>query len=140
MIGSVITKRVIRKGYRSLNRRRIEPFMRGWAEDAVFVFPGKVSVSGEKRGRPAIREFFERVLVQFPELEFRIRSLCLQNAFDFVGTNTVAVEWDLEVVNRVGRRCRYSGVTMLHLRLGNVVLGYDYIFDPDILRVSWSEP
>ena len=51
---------MIRRNVRALAQGDIEPLLSGYADDAVLVFPGESSWSGEHRGKTAIEAFLRR--------------------------------------------------------------------------------
>jgi ketosteroid isomerase-like protein len=53
-------RRQIRRNIDALERGEVEPLLRGYAEDAVLVFPGESSWGGEYRGKAAIERFLRR--------------------------------------------------------------------------------
>ena len=53
-------RRQIRRNIEALNRGDPEPLLKGYAADAVLVFPGESSWGGEHRGRAAIEAFLRR--------------------------------------------------------------------------------
>jgi len=53
---------VIRRNVRALRHGDPAPLLAGYAEDAVLVFPGQSSWSGEHRGKAAIEAFLRRFL------------------------------------------------------------------------------
>ena len=139
MIGAIIVKSKVCSAFVSLNRRDLPAFLSGWAEDATFIYPGNISVSGKMQGKKAIQEWFRKYLDQFPKLNFTLKNVCVQNIFAFAGTNVVAVEWDLNLTNREGRDFQNSGVTIINVKKGRVVLVRDYIFDTEVLKRAWGE-
>ena len=92
MIGAIIVKSKVRSAFASLNRRDLPAFLSDWAEDATFIYPGNISVSGKMEGKKTIEGWFRKYLEQFPTLKFTLRSVSVQNIFAFGGTNVVAVE------------------------------------------------
>lgn len=138
MIGAIIAKRKVRSAFDALNRRDLPAFFSGWAEDAVFFYPGNISASGKMEGKKAIEGWFRKYLEQFPTLKFTLRSVSVQNIFAFGGTNVVAVDWDLNLANREGKDFQYGGVTVINVRGGKVVLVRDYIFDTEGLKKAWG--
>jgi len=52
----------IRQGVKALAAGNPEPLIAGFADDAVFHFPGTSSWGGEYRGKPAIAEFLRSFL------------------------------------------------------------------------------
>ncbi len=51
---------MIRRSVDALSRGDLGPLLAGYADDAVLVFPGDSSWSGEHRGKPAIEAFLRR--------------------------------------------------------------------------------
>jgi len=139
MIGAIIVKSKVRSAFAALNRRDLPAFLSGWAEDATFIYPGNISVSGKMQGKKTIQEWFGKYLEQFPTLKFTLRSVSVQNIFAFGGTNVVAVEWDINLTNREGKDFQNSGVTTINVKKGRVVLVRDYVFDTEVLRKAWGE-
>jgi len=116
MIGALIAKRKVRSAFDSLNRRDLLKFLANWREDATFIFPGNISVSGKIEGKRAIVEWFQKYMEQFPQVNFILKSVSVQNIFALGGTNVVAVEWDINLTNREGRDFQNSGVTIVNIK------------------------
>ena len=54
MIGALIAKRKTASAYKSLNSRDISRFLAGWHDEATWIYPGDLSVSGEFKGKKSI--------------------------------------------------------------------------------------
>ena len=67
MIGAVILKLALRGAMDDLNNRRKDKIIANYADDAVIVYPGKMSVSGTRKGKAAVKEFFDKYFDQFIE-------------------------------------------------------------------------
>lgn len=139
MIGAIIAKSKVRSAFKALNRRDLAAFFSGWAEDSVFFYPGDVSASGKMEGKKVIAEWFRKYLDQFPKLNFTLKNVSVENIFAFGGTNSVAVEWDLSLTNREGKDFQNSGVTIISVKGGKVILVRDYILDTSMLKKAWGE-
>ena len=139
MIGTLIAKSKIRSGFNSLGNHDIDTFLKDWAENATFIYPGNISVSGEYQGKKAIEDWFKKFMAQFPIINFTIKHLCLQNIFDMIGTNHIAVEWDVILTNKDGKEIQNSGVTTLDLKMGKAILVRDYIFNLEKVKEGWGE-
>jgi ketosteroid isomerase-like protein len=139
MIGAIIVKSKVRSTFACLNRRDLPAFLSGWADDATFFYPGNISVSGKMQGKKTIQEWFRKYLDQFPKLNFTLKSVSVQNIFAFGGTNVVTVDWDLNLTNREGKDFPNSGVTIISVKKGRVILVRDYIFDTEMLKRAWGE-
>ena len=140
MIGSLIVKKKVSAAFEALNRRDFSTFLSGWTDDAVFVYPGDLSVSGETKGKAAIENWFQRFLDQFPSIKFTLKNVCVENIFDFLGTNTAAVEWDIDLTNRDGKEIQNSGMTIINIEKGKAVWVKDYIFNTgQKFKEAWGE-
>lgn len=66
MIGALIARRNVPKVYEALNRHDLGAFLRNFAEEAVFVYPGDVSLSGTYTGKAVhVQDFFSDTGGQF---------------------------------------------------------------------------
>jgi ketosteroid isomerase-like protein len=139
MIGAIIIKKKIRSAFDSLNQRDVSRFISGWAEDAIFIYPPAVSVGGKTEGKKAIEKWFAKFVEQFPKVNVTVRNVCVENMFDFTGTNVAAAEWDITYTNRDGKEFSNSGVTVIKGRKGKAVWVCDYYFDTDKLKKAWGE-
>ena len=118
MIGVLIAKRVARRSYDAINRGDMPAIMKGWRDDATFTYPGHISVSGTRSGKPEIEKWFRHFIEAVPTRTFRPLSVSVENVFDFVGNNVIAVQWDNRPVNKAGEEFYVRGVTNLDRPVG----------------------
>ena len=95
-------RRQIRRNIEALGRGDLAPLLRGYADDAVLVFPGASTWGGEHRGKPAIERFLRRfvaaglsgrsedILVNGPPWRTRIAVVFVDHASDADGTEVYA--------------------------------------------------
>ncbi len=139
MIGTLLAKRALAGAFQALNDHELEPFMAAWSDDGVFIYPGDIPESGTFRGRAAVTGWFARFFDQFPTIDFHVRAICPRDLFDLVGTNVVAVYWDLDLVNREGHAGKNSGVSVVTLVRGKATQVQDFIFDlGEAFHRNWS--
>jgi ketosteroid isomerase-like protein len=139
MIGALLARRGLAAAFHALNGHELERFMAAWRDDGVFEFPGDIPESGRFEGRAAVESWFRRFFEQYPTIEFSVRDICVRSLLDMMGTNVVAVRWDLRLVNRADHHGSNSGVTVVTLTRGKVVHARDYIFDlGDDFRRNWG--
>ena len=140
MIGAIFAKMSVQAGMEALNRRHVSGFMIGWAEDAVWIYPGELSVSGRFEGKKAVKDWFENLMEQFPQLKFTVHSVSVSNLFALTGNNEAAVHWTVSLTNKNGHHLEYSGVTTLKIRKGKVAQGCDFLFVVDEhVKRGWGE-
>ena len=139
MIGALIAKKIVSSKFDALNRRDFSAFLSGWREDCVFIYPGDIPVSGKMAGKAAIEKWFQNFMEQFPQIKFTLNNICVENLFDFVGTNVVAAHWDIDLTNRNGKEVQNSGITMINIKFGKAQLVIDYLFDTgDKFKTAWG--
>ena len=141
MIGALMARKALAGAFDALNRHDLPKFMSAWRDDGVFVYPGEIPESGTFQGKSAVEGWFCHFFEQFPGIRFDVQNICVRNIFDLAGTNVVAVHWNIQLTNREGRVGQNSGVTVVHIQRGKVVLVKDFIFDlGDNFRRNWSAP
>jgi len=139
MIGAIMAKKAVAGGFEALNQHDLARFMSAWHDDAVFIYPGDVSVSGTYRGRQAIEGWFRTFLDRFPAIEFDVQDVCVRDIFAFGGTNVVVAHWDVKLTDREGTERQNTGVTLLTLKGGKAAQIQDFIFDlGEVFRANWG--
>ena len=129
MIGAFIAKMKIKSAFKALNKHDFPTFSAAWRDDCVFIYPGDIEVSGRFEGKAAIEKWFQLFLKQFPQINFVLKNICLNNVFDLVGTNTVAAHWDIDLKNCDGKDFQNSGITIVKIKYGKAYYVKDYLFD-----------
>ena len=139
MLGALIAKHKVRSAFTYFNDRNMEKFLSLWDDNAIFIYPGNVSVSGTNKGKSTVSAWFNNLMDAGPSVHFSIKSICVDNIFDLIGTNVITVEWDNSVTNRKGINILVSGVSVIRIKKGRIVNARDYIFDPEKLPIAWCE-
>lgn len=137
MLGAVLAKREVRKGFDALNRHDLDTLMDMFHDDGVFEFPSDTIMGGRYEGREAIRDWFERWYDRLPENRFTLHHISVENIFALGATNVAHVEWEDEETDRDGNVFRMTGVTAFEVEGGKARLVKDYIFDQDVLAEIW---
>jgi ketosteroid isomerase-like protein len=133
MFARMIASRQVKKAFDARNRRDIDAFLAGWAENAVLVFPGPVG--GNFRGIESIRSFFREQVERFPRERLNATRVYVSRPFG-VMRQDVAVEWQTELEDETGHRSHHEGVTCLQIRDGKVQRAVEYLFDPSATAAS----
>jgi ketosteroid isomerase-like protein len=139
MIGAIIAKKKAKAGFAAFASRDIDLFIASWAEDATFIYPGNLPVSGTYQGKPEIKKWFDRYLEQFPRFSFTLKNICVKNIIGLSGSNVVSVEWDYTGENKNGKTVNNSGVTAIEIKGMKAIRVQDYMFDLDALKRAWEE-
>ena len=139
MLGAIISKQKVRTAFSYFNDRNMDKFLSLWDDNAIFIYPGNVSVSGTNKGKSAVSAWFNNLMDAGPSVHFSIKSICVDNIFDLIGINVITVEWDNSVTNRKGINILVSGVSVIRIKKGKIIKVCDYIFDPEKLPIAWCE-
>jgi len=111
-------RRQIRRNIAALDRGDPAPLLKGYADDAVLVFPGDSSWGGEHRGRAGIEQFLRRfiaaglsgtaedILVNGPPWRTRIAVVFPDRASDRDGNEVYANRAVLYAIARWGKITR----------------------------------
>ena len=139
MIGAIVAKKALANAFDAMNRHDLPEFMSAWREDGTFIYPGDIPESGAFQGKSAVEGWFRRFFEQYPRIQFDVQSICVANILDLFGNNVAAVHWNLQLTNQEGREGENSGVTVVSIKGGKVLLVKDFIFDlGENFRRNWS--
>lgn len=139
MIGAYVLKRMMGSGTNVMNDRDVEKILEHWRDDAVMIYPGKMSVSGRIEGKEDLKEFFAKFMVQFPELNFTINETYIKDMFAVGFSNTIASEFEVVYTNKHGETFENKGITVIKIKRGKVEQIEDYYFDTEKLTRAWRE-
>lgn len=141
MIGAIIARLAVKSGFNALNERNLDKFMKAWAEQSVWIYPGNLSVSGKYVGKDKVRKWFEHFQEQFPQMRFTVKHLGIGSIFALSGNNVVSAYWELELTNKAGLKYQNAGVTLLKIKGAKVVQGEDFLFknSGDDFTKIWGE-
>jgi ketosteroid isomerase-like protein len=139
MIGAIILKLALRGAMDDLNKRNKEKIIASFADDATIIYPGRMSVSGVRKGKAAIKEFFDKYFDQFPEEHCVAKETYIKNILALGLSNTIAIRFQKRIANKAGQTFENSGISVLTLRRGKVVEMQDFYFDVETLHKMYGE-
>ena len=139
MIGAIMLKVALRGAMNDLNNRRKEKIIASFADDAVIIYPGKMSVSGMRKGKAAIKEFFDKYFDQFPEEHCVAKETYIKNILALGLSNTIAIRFHKKVKTKTGQTFENMGISVLTIRWGKVVEMQDFYFDVEKLQQMYGE-
>lgn len=121
MIGAVISKLARRGAMNELNHRRKDKMIASYTDDAVITYPGKMSLSGTRKGRAAAKEFCDKHFDRFTEEHCEARETYMKNMFGLGLTNTIDIRFHTRKTNKASKTLENTGITALKIRGGRVV-------------------
>jgi len=139
MIGAAIAKTLSRKAFDCLNKKDVEGFLAHWHDDAVFHYPGQLSVSGDIKGKDAIRTWFKNLFEHFPTISFKVNGIYVRDIFAMSPSNAVAVEFDVKATLADGSDYINNYVVLLRIKGGKTVDVREFTFDYETFRRGWGE-
>ncbi len=131
-------EQIVARNFEALNRKDLAAAMRGWADNAVFEFPGHSTISGRFVGKPAIEAWWRRWFERMADVRFVVRRVAFANPFTLTLANTVFVEWVADVTTTDGVSVHAEAVSVMRVRRGKVVFARDYFLDPTIEEMVWG--
>ncbi len=138
MIGTIIARHMLRRGFDHLNNGDIEAFLKSVADDAVIHYPGNLPISGKHRGKAAIREWFRTLFSLFSEYRFTVKNIYMKDVFAFGPSNSAALEFDFEATSINGSPYKNTILIVIHLNNAKVVAWQEFIFDYEAAKVAWA--
>ena len=139
MIGAIVAKQQVNQAFSLLNQKRLDSFLSGWSDDALFHYPGQLTVSGTFAGREAIHSWFNVFFEQFSHIHFQLKHICVENLFDVVGNNNVIAYWDVALTNTQGLAVANTGTNLIKIRGRKVIEVRDFFFHQERLAQGWNE-
>jgi len=115
--------RRVRHVFARLSVGDYEPALAGLATDVHHRFAGDHALGGERHDAAAVRRWFERLFRLFPELRFQVTDVAVSG---WPWDATVTVEWQAEVVPRLGPEYVNVGVHVLRVRRARVACLHAY--------------
>jgi ketosteroid isomerase-like protein len=131
MIGAVISTLPRCGAMNELNHRRKDKMIASYTDDAVITYPGKMSVSGTRKGRAAAKEFCDKHFDQFVDEHCVARETYIRNIFARGLSNTIAIIFHTRRTNEAGKTLDNTGTTAVKIQGGKVVELQDFGFDVD---------
>ncbi len=135
MLGGLIAKKQVRKGFTFFSRQDLNAFVSVFADDAVVVYP----TTGPIKGKGAIREFYGHFFQTFPKVEAVAHEICLENSFDLMGTNVISTHFEISTTNRKGTTFRQEGMLLIKAKRGRLTSVRYFFLDTENLRRAWRE-
>ncbi len=80
-----------------------------------------MSVSETRKGKAAVKEFFDKYFDQLVEEHCKARETYIKNIFALGLTNTIAIRFHTRRTNKAGKTLENTGITALKIRGGKVV-------------------
>ena len=125
-----IVKRIVRRTFRRLSEGDYEAVVRQFGSQSRFLFSGDHELGGERRGRDAVRKWFQHMLGLFPGIRIEPRDVVVNG---WPWNTVVATHLAISATLADGRPYSNEGMQLLRLRWGRVV--EDLIFE-DTLRLD----
>lgn len=124
--------------FRPVNRKDLDGWMRAWADDAVFDFPGDSPISGHFEGKAAIEAWWRRWFDRMAQVRFTPVHVAFANPFGFSVANTVFTQLTVDVTTKDGLTAHADLVNVSRVRAGKIVEARDYFFDPSVEEAVWG--
>lgn len=137
MIGALAIQWFLRRKFAEvMNRRDPAEWLRFCTTDVEEIYPGRTEVSGRFVGRAEFADWARRgFLEDMKDVKFTLKHLAVEKPWALGFTNTVAVEWDVEIqAARDGGTYRMSGASFMDLTRGKMRSSRDYPADHQVIE------
>ncbi len=114
----------IEQGFESLNQGDYESVLEGISPSITHTFSGTHALGGTRHSVEAMRQWFQRLYLLTPELNFTIKSIAVSG---FPWDTTIAVEWVDAAKPADGSEYVNEGVHIIKMRWGKVVYLHAYL-------------
>ena len=134
MIGTLIAKNAVRRGFDSVMRGDVEALRSIFHKDASLIYPTR----GEITGREAILEFYRQFLDVFPRVRAVLHVAAVEKLFDWVGTNALVTCFEVHTTNRQGVTFTQEGMQLIRLQRGKIMQMRYFFADTVALADAWK--
>jgi ketosteroid isomerase-like protein len=134
MIGALIAKSSVQRGYDSMARGDLDTFLSIFSEDAIVIYPTK----GTIKGKEAVGAFYRHFVHTFPKVNPVALNVGVENIFDLIGTNVISVHFEISTTNRKGITFKQEGMQLIRIKHGKLVHLHYFFFDTENLRHAWA--
>jgi ketosteroid isomerase-like protein len=131
-------EQLVARTFRPINRKDLDAWMRAWADDAVFDFPGDSPISGHFEGKAAIEAWWRHWFDRMAEVRFSPVHVAFANPLGFSIANTVFTQLTVDVTTKDGLTAHADLVNVSRVRGGKIVEARDYFFDPSVEEPVWG--
>lgn len=134
MIGTLIARSTVRRGFDSVMRGDAEALRSVFHEDASLIYPTR----GTIKGRDAIVEFYREFLDVFPKVRAVVHVAAVEDLFDWIGTNSLATCFEVHTTNRQGVTFTQEGMQLIRLQRGKIIQMRYFFADSVALADAWK--
>ena len=120
------------KAFEAMEHKDLEAVMRGFADEAVFEFPGHTPISGLHEGKPAVEAFFQALFDRLDRWHFTILHVGMANPIGLNRNNTLFIEYEVDETSTGGLTAHNRGITVMEFQHGKVVAARDFFFDSTV--------
>ena len=117
-------ERNVRATFRHIGQRDYETLLEQTAPSVLHVFPGDHALGGTRHTRDALRRWFERLFLLFPELHFEVKEVIVRG---LPWDATIMVQWENWGSARDRQPYANQGAHVLRLRWGRVIYLHEYL-------------
>lgn len=121
---SFLVRQKVRHVFECLNRGDYESVLKGVSPSITHTFSGTHALGGTRHSIEAMRQWFQRLYLLSPELNFEIKSIVVSG---LPWNTTIAVEWIDIATPADGSQYVNKGVHIIKMQWGKVVYLHAYL-------------
>lgn len=125
MIASWIVKRMVRSTLDKVFRGDIESALAKWAKDSFHDFPSNPYIGDTIKERKEILDWHYKWFEPFADRNIVVKDVAFA-AWPLSPSNVVMAEWTCEGTDKEGKKQRYDGVSVIHIKNFKIVKWMDH--------------
>jgi ketosteroid isomerase-like protein len=125
-------ERNVRATFHRVGHRDYEALLEQVAPSVLHIFPGDHALGGTRHTREALRRWFERLSLLFPELHFEVKEVAVRG---WPWDATIMVQWENRGRARDGQPYANQGTHVVRLRRGRVIHLHEYLDSQRVAEV-----
>ena len=125
-------ERNVRETFYRVGQRDYETLVGQTGPSLLHVFPGDHALGGTRHTRDALRCWFQRLFLLFPELRFEVKEVAVRG---LPWDATIMVQWENQGRAADGQPYSNQGTHVLRLRWGRVIYLHEYLDSQRVAEV-----
>lgn len=119
-----LVRQLVKRNFEALNQGEYESILKGISPSITHTFSGSHALGGTRHSVEGMRQWFKRLYVLSPKLEFEIKNIVVSG---LPWDTTVAVEWVDSAKPADNSEYINEGVHIIKMRWGKVVYLHAYL-------------
>jgi len=114
----------------------VDKFLAFFHDDCIYDAASDLSIGETIKGKVAKADWFSRWKQEFPKRKLDVKNICFSSwPLNFLN-NACAVQWTLTETNKQGKKFRYDGTSVAHIKNFKIIHVTEYISFAGLPKLS----